>query len=180
MSNQRNEGLPQVPTPLERGRPGGVRCWLRTIALAPGRALAFAGLTVAGALLLVSVVGPLVLAALGLGSLIVNLHDNGALEKADGQSLLGVLIALICGRFVLPAALLAVRWLATRTRRLSSLWFGTAIGEAYVPEPAGLRYRRRMAWLLGDPQTWRDLLWLVVNAVAGPVLLAGPFALAVA
>jgi len=31
-----------------------------------------------------------------------------------------------------------------------------------------------MSWLLGDPGTWRDLLWLVVNATAGLVLLLLP------
>jgi signal transduction histidine kinase len=184
MSNQRNDGLTPVPTRLERGPRHSLHCWLRTIALAPGQALAFAGLTVAGALLLVIMTGPVALAALGLGYLIDNLRRNGALEKVDGLYLLGVLIGLACCRLVLPTALLAVRWLTRRARRLSSLWFGVAIDESYKPEPAvgpgRLRYRWRLAWLLGDPQTWRDLLWLVVNAVVGPVLLVGPFALAVA
>ncbi len=62
------------------------------------------------------------------------------------------------------------------------------IREAYAPAPQGARrglvaghrrpgYRQRMSWLLSDPATWRDLLWLAVNAVAGLLLLLVPLML---
>ncbi len=79
---------------------------------------------------------------------------------------------------MLPAALLGTRRLAMLTRRLVARWCGVIIGEAYQPAPAGTRrsrldgtvrlgYLGRMRWLLSDVATWRDLLWIPVNAVVG-------------
>ncbi|MGY5135668.1 sensor domain-containing protein [Streptomyces nigrescens] len=55
---------------------------------------------------------------------------------------------------------------------------GVRIPAAYRPFPAGLTYgpvgqARRCAVLLRDPATWRELLWLPVDATAGmlPALL---------
>ena len=96
----------------------------------------------------------------------------------------GLLLGLACCRFVLPAALLATRRLAMLTRRLSARWCGVPIAAAYAPPPvpagAGSRrlgYQQRMSWQLSDVSTWRDLLWLAVNLVAGWVLLLVPVTL---
>ena len=148
------------------------------------RALAFFGLLLAGVVLLVAAVGPVVLGVLGLGRLIDLLlvaHRGPGGGGDVSRDMLAALAGLACCRFVLPAALLAVRRLATLTRRLSQRWCGVPIASAYRPRPASqgrrLGYQARMSWLLGDPETWRDLLWLVANATAGLVLLLAPVVL---
>jgi signal transduction histidine kinase len=167
-----------------------VRGRLGEILLAPIRSLAFFGLTLAGAVLLVGVVGPAVVAVLGLGHLALDLQRQGAWRGGDGLYLLVGIIGLTFCRFLSPATLLGVRRLGMETRLLSARWCGVAIPAAYRPSPAGrqpdgrpgavrLRYQQRMDWLLSDPGTWKDLLWLGVNAVAGTVMLLVPIALVV-
>ena len=86
-----------------------------------GYALAFFGLLLAGAVLLVVVVAPAVLAALGLGQFLKYQLNHGlAFDGQDARDLFGLLLGLACCRFVLPAALLAMRRLAMLTRRLSA------------------------------------------------------------
>src|SRR5215472_10750259 len=170
-------------------RPGLRRGVGRSV-LALARAMGFFGLLVTGVVLLACVAGSVVLTALGLGRLIDNLLRQGVISQGIGlggdnvRNLLAVFIGLACCRFVLPAALLAARRLAMLTRRLSERWCGVPIRSAYRPSPGGpgrpgrLSYQQRMGLLLGDPATWRDLLWLSVNAVVGPVLLLAPVVLA--
>ncbi|MGH3151163.1 MAG: sensor histidine kinase [Streptosporangiaceae bacterium] len=84
---------------------------------------------------------------------------------------LGVLLA--------PESMLAVRRLASGQRRRALQWSGVTIVTPYRPRPAGatsglrgqLRYCR---WLLTDPATWRDLLWMLIGWPAGLVLGMGP------
>jgi signal transduction histidine kinase len=77
---------------------------------------------------------------------------------------------------LVACTILTGRWLAAVTRRLSGEWCGVPITVPYRPlpgsgRPAGraqdgpylLRLWRRTEWLLLDPATWRDLLWVVVN-----------------
>ena len=186
-----------VTSALVPGTRRGVRGGLLAVVLAPVRAMALLGLALAGAvLLLVVAVGPLVLSLLILGHVVPDLLGHGIATREDGgRDLLVVLIALACCRFVLPAALLAVRRLTMLTRRLLARWYGVTIRLAYQPPPAGTRpagtrpggmpgsvrlgYRQRMTWLLSDAATWRDLCWLAVSAVVGPLLLLGPLVLAV-
>ncbi|MGH3271956.1 MAG: histidine kinase, partial [Trebonia sp.] len=135
-----------------------------------------------GAVLLLVMLAPAVLAALGLGQFLKYQLNHGlAFDSQDTRDLLGLLLGLACCRFVLPAALLATRRLAMLTRRLSARWCGVAIAAAYAPKPvparAGSRhlgYQQRMSWLLSDVSTWRDLAWLVVSTVIGWALLAAP------
>jgi signal transduction histidine kinase len=145
------------------------------------RSLAFFGLLLAGAALLAAIVGPVVLFVLGLARFIDDLLRHGTVAGGDTpRNLLAAVIGLACCRFVLPVALLAARRLTMLTRRLSERWCGVPIAAAYQPRPAGpgrLGYQRRMTWLLGDVGTWRDLLWLSVNTVVGPLLLLGPVTL---
>src|ERR1022692_3449562 len=81
---------------------------------------------------------------------------------------------------IIGSSVLGVRWLAGLTRQLAGRWCGTPIAAPYRPLPAGQHIsvwwwlRRRLEWLLSDPATWRDLLWLAVDACAGWVLAAGP------
>jgi len=152
----------------------------KQIPLSLVRALGFFGLLLAGVALFAVVTGPVVLAALGLGRLIdlLLIAHRGPGGGGDvSRDMLATVAGLICCRFVLPVALLAIRRLAMLTRRLMERWCGVPIASAYRPRPVGpgrLGYQRRMSWLLGDPGTWRDLLWLVVNATAGLVLLLLP------
>ena len=153
--------------------------WKRSLIALP-RALAFFGLLLTGVALLVVAVGPVVLGALGLGRLIDLLlvaHRGPGGGGDVSRDMLAAVAGLICCLFVLPAALLAIRGLAMLTRRLSQRWCGVPIASAYRLPPDGrgrLGYRQRMSWLLGDPGTWRDLLWLMVNATAGLILLLLP------
>src|SRR5215469_12642990 len=147
------------------------------------RALALFGLTLAGAVVLLLVVSPVLLAALGIGHLVQDtLHRQGLGGQEATRDLLGGIIGLVCCYVVVPRALLAARWLATRTRALSARWLSVPIASAYQPAPAGpgrVGYVQRMSWLLNDVATWRDLLWLAVSTVVGSVLLLGPVTLMV-
>jgi len=149
--------------------------------LAMARALAFFGLVLSGIALLLLVVAPPALAVVALGHLLQDMLMRGISMGSNmaRQELLLGLIGLLCCRFVVPPALLTVRWLAILTRRLSRQWCGVPIASAYHPRPGGTRlaYRRRMSWLLNDVATWRDLAWLAVSAVVGLMLLLVPLTL---
>jgi signal transduction histidine kinase len=183
-----------APSPARPDRRPDVPGGLLGVLLAPVRALGFLGLTLAGTVLLVVAVAPVVLGAWGVSQLIADVsHQQYALSDDPGQPgqvLPAVLIGLACCLFVLPRALLGVRLVANQTRLLSARWCGVPIAAAYRPSPlereaagrlggARLRYRRRMEWLLGDPGTWKDLSWVAVNAVVGTVVLLAPIALVV-
>ncbi len=153
--------------------------------VALARAVGFFGLLLAGVALLLAVAGPVVLIALGFGRLVQLWFRESAVSFAGRgddatRDLIAGFIGLALCRFVLPYVLLGVRALATATRRLSARWCGVPIASAYRPRPGApgrLRYRQRMNWLLDDAGTWRDLAWLMVNAVVGSVLLMAPVAL---
>jgi signal transduction histidine kinase len=157
--------------------------------LALVHAAAFTGMLLAGMVLFVVTAAPAVIAGLGLGHLIEDLvRGSIAVDNQRGKYLAAMLAGLACCWLVLPVVLLAVRRLVLGTRRLSARWCGVVIRQAYAPAlPGGRRGRRlgtawlghwqRLTWLLGDLATWRDLLWLVVNAVVGVVLLLVPLTL---
>jgi signal transduction histidine kinase len=177
-------------------RPGaGAR--LRFVLLALPRVLAFFGLSLAGLVLLVAAIGPVVLALDGLWHVIQDISGRG-LGGQNEHDLFYTLIGLAWCRFLLPGVLVGVRRLASLTRRLAGRWCAMAIPEAYAPVPVSparpssgglldlilrghgsLTYRQRMTWLLNDRGTWKDLLWLAVNAVVGTVMLLAPIALVV-
>jgi signal transduction histidine kinase len=175
-----------IPRPAGQGRGRGVSAGPLSLV----RAGAFAGLLVSGAALLVLAVAPVVLAALGLGHLLQGLvrPSPAGVSRVD---VINAVAGLAGVRFAVPAALLGTRRLAMLTRRLVARWCGVVIGEAYQPAPEGSRrsrldgrprlgYLGRMRWLLTDVATWRDLLWVPVNAVAGAVLVGLPLGLVAA
>jgi hypothetical protein len=93
-----------------------------------------------------------------------------------------IVAVLIIGWFLLPRLLLALRSLLKGTRRLSSEWCGVLIASPYRrPGPATslTGTRRRIGWLLADPATWRDLLWVVVSAAVCFIAAVLPIVLAV-
>ncbi|MEY9858485.1 signal transduction histidine kinase [Catenulispora sp. GAS73] len=81
----------------------------------------------------------------------------------------------ITGGLLVPPVISAVRGLANWQRGIAGRWSGVEIESPYLPR-AG---RGRLRWLLGDPATWRDLLWLFTNVPIGlalgllPVTLVG-------
>jgi signal transduction histidine kinase len=132
-----------------------------------GRGLVFCLLTLAGMVPLLAV-----------AVIIVEAHDLlRALigERPEGPALtanLGVtpVVLILC-------SLLGVRWLANVTRRLAGQWCGVRIASPYRPAPGDASILTRLNWLRTDPATWRDLLWLAVNTVAGWLLVAVPAAM---
>ncbi len=89
------------------------------------------------------------------------------------------LLAVGIGVVPVPMSLLAVRRRASQQRRFALEWSGVSIATPYRPRPHevsnGLIGRlQRCKWLLTDPGTWRDLLWILVNAPVGVALGALP------
>jgi signal transduction histidine kinase len=139
---------------------------------ATAHGLAFLGLALPGLVLSLLIVvlmlpGP-GLVAYGLGQ-----HHNAA-----GTALVLALPALLVSLFLASRLLLGIRPLARLTRRLSGQWCGVPIAEPYLPHPgtggrnADIQNAKagpgsRLAWLLTDPATWRDLLWAMVNGCVG-------------
>ena len=79
------------------------------------------------------------------------------------------------GVVLAPKSLLAVRRQATLQRRWALEWSGVTIATPYRSRSARptnrlFRVFRRCGWVLGDPATWRDLLWTLVNVPVSVVL----------
>ncbi|MFG2039564.1 sensor histidine kinase [Dactylosporangium sp. NPDC048998] len=93
-----------------------------------------------------------------------------------------VLVALTVASFVTtlagvglvlaPLVQLLVRAYANLRRRLAREWCGAEIPEPYLPRPDGawIGTPKRWMWLVRDPATWRDLLWLLGGVPVGVVL----------
>ena len=156
----------------------GSRAWRRWSwssigagAVAICRGLGFFVLMLAGT-------GPLLALFLALVVVVSVFRSLGG-HRLEGPEVtrLGLLPVLIVG-----SSLLATRRLAGLTRRLSGRWCGVSIAAPYRPLPADStgelslwqQLERRLGWLATDPASWRDLLWLAVDAGGGWVLAAGP------
>jgi signal transduction histidine kinase len=81
--------------------------------------------------------------------------------------LTGVSIVLV-GVGVPAALLLTVltRWFADQHRQWAGHRLGAPIARPYQPAPIG-NWATRLWAILRDPATWRDGIWLLVNAVLG-------------
>ncbi|XVQ09190.1 sensor histidine kinase [Spirillospora sp. CA-255316] len=80
-------------------------------------------------------------------------------------------IPLGIGIVLAPVVLLALRGVANAQRVWAAEWSGVPIPVPYRPRPEGAGNPfRALRWLLGDPATWRDLLWLVLNMPIGMLL----------
>ena len=134
--------------------------------------LAFAGLMLAGLGLLLIVLASAFLTVLGFAVLALDQGLSGSQRTLLALLILGAGLGI--GRFFVPAALVSLRRLASLTRRLVGEWCGVPIAEPYQPPPADggqkLPYTARLRWLLSDVATWRDLLWVTVNALVGWIL----------
>jgi signal transduction histidine kinase len=102
---------------------------------------------------------------------------------------LGLIVALILELslaifayplLLIPPTLLAVRRLANVARRLSGEWCGVPVSVPYRPYAKPIqggvwqRFGRGSGQLVTEPATWRDLLWMTVDPVAGYVLAIIP------
>ena len=80
------------------------------------------------------------------------------------------------GLLLTPGISVILRPLVNYTRRLAGRWSGGPVPVPYLPRPwrtaGGGKPRpwRWMWWLLRDPATWRDLLWVVTSAAVSWVL----------
>jgi len=79
------------------------------------------------------------------------------------------------GVVLAPKSLLAVRRQADLQRRWAREWSGVTIATPYrslSAKPTNRLFRafRRCGWVLGDPATWRDLVWTLVNVPVSVVL----------
>jgi signal transduction histidine kinase len=79
------------------------------------------------------------------------------------------------GVFLLPAVMVAVRAFTNDQRKMAREWSGVDIAVPYRPQPdfapiGVIGCLQRSWWLLTDLATWRDVLWLLLNAPIGLVL----------
>ncbi|MFV2175383.1 sensor histidine kinase [Actinomadura sp. LOL_016] len=80
-------------------------------------------------------------------------------------------IPLGVGIFLTPVMVTALRGVANQQRLWAAHWSGVSIPVPYRARPSGgTGPFRRLGWLLGDPATWRDLLWSLLNVPIGLVL----------
>jgi signal transduction histidine kinase len=86
------------------------------------------------------------------------------------------LSAVGLGLVLVPVVMPLVRAHANARRRLLGAWSGLETGEPYKPRPEG-GLLRRYWWILSDQATWRDILWLFVDASAGFTLAIFAFTL---
>ncbi|MFD3762246.1 sensor histidine kinase [Streptomyces sp. NPDC058622] len=87
---------------------------------------------------------------------------------------LSLVVCLSCvgvGLPLLPGALNAVRQQARTQRALAGRWSGVSVESSYAAGPAGDPgpVWKRAHRMLGDAATWRDLLWILVNPLVGPL-----------
>jgi signal transduction histidine kinase len=80
------------------------------------------------------------------------------------------------GLLVLPATMRLVRIRADLERAMAAR-MGVRIARPYLPEPARATVWRRFQWVATDPATWRDVAWLVPDAISGLILGTLAFAL---
>ncbi|MEU0332794.1 sensor domain-containing protein [Streptomyces sp. NPDC006193] len=77
------------------------------------------------------------------------------------------LLPVGAGLFLVPWMLGGLRNYAGTRRRLAAEWCGVRIPVAYRPVPEGAGPWTRTVTVLRDPQSWRDVRWLLVDMTAG-------------
>lgn len=82
-----------------------------------------------------------------------------------GVSLSLSLILFIVGLPVAAGTAIAFRWTAELDRRNTAWLLGRPVRARYRELQSGVR--GLLGSTLGDPQTWRDLVWLVLHSVLG-------------
>lgn len=92
-----------------------------------------------------------------------------------------ILCLIGIGFLALPHLTTAVRWVCDLNRRAAAR-SGVPVERPYRPEPEEIErdivgWVRRCKWILADPASWRDLLWLLLNSVVGLLLGSAPAAM---
>jgi signal transduction histidine kinase len=173
---------PRHPSPGSSAPESGVPwpevwAWLGGRLAVVGRGLALFGLAASGLVMLAALA-----AVVGLPPALAlhTLSQHGPRSGAATAILIWIFGCAVVG----PLLLLWMRSVARLTRRLADRWCEVPIAEPYLPKPwadGGKRGPRRwLRWLLGDPATWRDLLWVTVDGIVGwlwALLPAGMLAL---
>ncbi|HVE26032.1 MAG TPA: sensor histidine kinase [Sporichthya sp.] len=90
---------------------------------------------------------------------------------------LALIPAVGIGLFTTPLVVVANRKFTGLVRRLGPSWFGCEIASPYKPRPILGGPMRRAGWVLGDPATWRDLLWTLWAATFGFAVVMIPVGL---
>ena len=136
----------------ERAPRQGRWSWISAGAVAAARGVGLCGLAVAGLVLLLALLLPLLLTGLEIG-LLVNGPGHWPVAQAVSLRVLP-LAGLAVSLLLYPAVLLAVRRLATATRRLAGDWCAVPISDPYLNQPMDGpgSYRARLRWL-ADPAT---------------------------
>jgi signal transduction histidine kinase len=141
-----------------------VWAWLGGRLTVVGRGLALFGIALSGLVMLAALAGVIGFPPVLVVHLLTHYGDRGAVLAAA----LGWIFGCVA---VAPLLLLWMRSVARLTRKLADRWCGVPIAEPYLPKPwadGGKRGPRRwLRWLLGDPATWRDLLWVTVDGIVG-------------
>ncbi|GGO87089.1 sensor histidine kinase [Wenjunlia tyrosinilytica] len=98
--------------------------------------------------------------------------------------LVTVSIALIpigIGVLTTPVLMQSARAQLNMRRRISDEWFGVEVAVPYRKEPrfqgGVIGQAQRCQWMLRDPATWRDLLWMFIDPSVGFTLGILPLAL---
>jgi signal transduction histidine kinase len=137
-----------------------------------GRGLALAGLALAGLAILLAV-----LAVLGV-SIALAVSSANPYVTHSGRRLIIAGLVFVAWVALGPVFLVCFRPVARLTRKLSARWCGVPIAAPYLPRPWAMGgkggLRRRLAWLLTDQATWRDLLWVTVDGCVGWILAILP------
>jgi signal transduction histidine kinase len=95
-----------------------------------------------------------------------------------GLFVVGVLLSVAgLGIFLVPLLAVVVRAVADYDRRILTQWTGVAIASPYRARPETLGAWGTYRWVMTDPATWRDLLWLWLSTYAAAALLIVPAAL---
>jgi signal transduction histidine kinase len=76
------------------------------------------------------------------------------------------LLVFIVGLPVIMLSAIAFRWCADLDRRNAALVLGRRLHGPYR-DHGGDRFLARFSSTVRDPQTWKDLLWLIVHSVLG-------------
>ncbi|MGW2604192.1 sensor histidine kinase [Streptomyces mirabilis] len=121
--------------------------------------------------------GPEVLVAGGRGLMLAVGGYTGAVVLLVLSVVSILLVPVGVGIVTTPWVLTGVRAFADRRRIVAAEWCGIRIPSTYRSLPADAPPWTRCFRMLGDPATWRDLGWLVVDMTAGFVTALLPAAL---
>jgi signal transduction histidine kinase len=146
--------------------------WARWHLAAIGYGLVLVGLAVAALVLTVLAAEPAVAAF----ALVISVFGHFSVHWSDAVPIGASVFGLVIAPFWVLAVTPLVRGLANQVRALSARWCGVPIE---LPYRSRRENQNRLSWMLQDRATWRDLLWLPVNGVAGLVLAGLPAALLV-